>query len=68
MKEAEFESLGYDLEHAIRMSCGECGELWSRKHPKTGATQIHTELDGWVSLSKTNEVPEKPKLFIPDAH
>lgn len=57
LKEAEFESLGYDMEMAYAMGCHKCGRLWYRRHPKTGASQIHTKDNAWVSLSK-----EKPQL------
>lgn len=56
MKDAAWESCGYDMEHASRMGCKVCGSEWFREHPKTGHSQIHTKDNGWVSFEK-----EKPK-------
>lgn len=61
--DAKWESLGFDMHDAIRMACNLCGTLWSRLHPKTRDTQIYTEKDGWVSLSKNKDTVTK-KLII----
>lgn len=54
MKDAGWESVGWDMD-SQRMGCISCGASWHRKHPKTGMTQIHTEHDGWVTLSRNGE-------------
>lgn len=51
MKDAGFESLGYNLQ-SEGARCNECMTKFVRQHPRTNKTQIHTEIDGWVSLSK----------------
>jgi hypothetical protein len=59
MSEAGFESLGFDLEHSLRAACYKCGSLWYRKSPKTGRSQIHTQLDKWVPLGEPTENEKK---------
>lgn len=54
MKDAGFESLGFDME-SMRPGCPDCGERFIREHPVTKKTQLHTEESGWIPLSK-----EKP--------
>lgn len=51
MREAEWESLGFDL-NGERGGCHECGTKFIRTHPKTGKTQLHTKDELWVSLTK----------------
>ena len=58
MKDAAFESLGYDMEHAIRMGCYECGALWYRDAKIKGCPQLHTQ-EGWIDLMR-----EKPQRLI----
>lgn len=52
MKDAEFVSLGFDMD-GLRAGCYKCAASFVREHPKTRATQLHTAENGWVSLSKT---------------
>lgn len=62
IKDACFESLGFDMT-GLRMGCFSCGTNWSRSHPKTGKTQIHTEQDGWISLEPKPEPPKRSFLM-----
>lgn len=55
LKEAAFESLGFDLAKAFSTRCYKCGAYWYRKHPKTGVSQIHTKEDKWVQLGKVKK-------------
>ena len=50
MMDANFESLGFDMENSMRAGCFKCAELWYRKHPKTKRSQIHTEENGWIPI------------------
>ena len=51
MRDAAWESLGYDMKNQS-MQCHQCWEPWHKKHPISGRTQIHIEGEGWISLSK----------------
>lgn len=59
MKDAGFESLGFDMTNQ-RSGCPDCGTRFVRQHPKTGKTQLHTEKDGWIPLSKEKPVVHRP--------
>lgn len=52
LSEAGFKSLGFDVHNSQRAGCHRCGALWYRKHPKTGRSQIHTQLDKWLALGE----------------
>lgn len=64
MSDAEWISVGWDME-SLRMGCAQCGALWSRKHPKTGKTQLYID-DEWVPLDKTfqNGKPRKSLIAL----
>lgn len=55
MRDAGFESLGFDLDGATTTKCWKCGTYWYRKHPKTGVSQIHTKEEKWVQLGKVKK-------------
>lgn len=58
MKEAKWESMGFNMENTF-MNCHLCHELWTRQHPKTLEDQVYTAEDGWISLAKTNKPAKK---------
>lgn len=62
IKDAGFESLGFDMNNLSAL-CHSCGTAWSRKHPKTKETQIHTKDGGWVSLVKTANTPSQTQIY-----
>lgn len=58
MKDAGFESMGFDMDKG-NAGCYECGTEFVRKHPKTKETQLHTKDEGWISLVKTPDTAKK---------
>lgn len=69
MKEAAFESLGFDMENSHAANCYKCGEPWHRFHPVSRKPQIHTEEEGWIPLSKIKPPDQpveqpKPKIIV----
>lgn len=58
MNEAIWESMGFDMD-GQRAGCYKCGTKFVREHPLTKRTQMHTEENGWFSLSKENPADAK---------
>lgn len=62
MQNGAWISVGWDMD-GMRMGCYACGALWSRKHPRTGKTQLYINGE-WVPLDKYFQNGEKRKPLV----